>query len=157
MASLLAKSNRFLTRPTEIPNSLCSLSFFRLISSNNEPDDFPPPSPSSPPSQSLVKSICSLVCHTYLRQTHVTLSPHRINLDLDANSLTHEQAITVVASLASEAGSMVALCFFHWSLGFEKFRHFMRLYLVTADSLIANGNLEKAHEVMRIKGCLQAR
>ncbi|CAA7020963.1 unnamed protein product [Microthlaspi erraticum] len=151
--SLVARSNRFLLRPSEIPNSLCSLYFFRLISSDHESGDFSPPppspSPSSSPSQSLVKSVCSLVCHSYLRQTHVILSPHRVNLDLDANSLTHEQAITVVATLASEAGSMVALCFFYWSLGFEKFRHFMRLYLVTADSLIANGNLERAHEVMR--------
>ncbi|KAG7542187.1 Pentatricopeptide repeat [Arabidopsis thaliana x Arabidopsis arenosa] len=124
----------------------------RLISSDHESSDLSPPSSSSPsssPSQSLVKSVCSLVYNSYLRQNHVIQSPHRVNLDFDANSLTHEQAITVVASLASESGSMVALCFFYWAVGFKKFRHFMRLYLVTADSLIANGNLQKAHEVMR--------
>ncbi|KAI3710993.1 hypothetical protein L2E82_40794 [Cichorium intybus] len=47
------------------------------------------------------------------------------------------------------AGSMVALSFFYWAIGFAKFRHFMRFYVVTATSLIENGNSERAHEVMR--------
>ncbi|KAL5810466.1 hypothetical protein ACOSQ4_027034 [Xanthoceras sorbifolium] len=44
---------------------------------------------------------------------------------------------------------MVALSFFNWMIGFCKFRHFMRLYIVRATSLIGNGNFERAHEVVQ--------
>jgi hypothetical protein len=79
----------------------------------------------------------------------VRISPTKLNLQQDADLLTQEQAITVVASLAAEEGSMVALSFFYRAIGFAKFRHFMRLYIVCATSLIGNGNMERAHEVMQ--------
>ncbi|KAJ6869522.1 hypothetical protein NC651_034302 [Populus alba x Populus x berolinensis] len=110
----------------------------------------PPPQKQHLQQQSLVRSICSLVCESYSQQTqHVRLlqSPS-LNLSVNPDSLTHEQAITVVASLASEAGSMVALSFFNWAIGFPKFRYFMRFYIVCATSLIGNENFERAHEVM---------
>ena len=100
-------------------------------------------------SQSVVRTICSLVCQSYYQQTHVRFTPPKLHLPLDTESLTHDQAITVVASLADEAGSMVALSFLYWAIGFPKFRHFMRLYIVSATALIGNKNLERANEVMQ--------
>ncbi|KAK3430327.1 hypothetical protein EUGRSUZ_E01870, partial [Eucalyptus grandis] len=44
---------------------------------------------------------------------------------------------------------MVALSFFHWAIGSDNFRHFMRFYIVCAASLIGNGNSERANEVMQ--------
>ncbi|KAM1032498.1 hypothetical protein ACFX2I_036078 [Malus domestica] len=99
-------------------------------------------------SQSLVSSICSLVYQSYSPQTHLRSSPPKLNLDLNPESLTHEQAISVVASLAQEAGSMAALSFFYWAIGFPKFRYFMRLYIFCAMAILRNGNLERAHEVV---------
>ncbi|KAL0534591.1 hypothetical protein IC582_028882 [Cucumis melo] len=98
--------------------------------------------------QSPVQKTCSLVLEAYLRQPHLRFSPSKLNLDMDADSLTHEQAISAVASLASEEGSMVALSFFYWAIGFPKFRYFMRLYIVCTMSLIGKCNLERAHEVV---------
>lgn len=71
-----------------------------------------------------------------------------MKLPIDSEYLTQEQAITVVASLADEGGSMLALSFFYWAIGYYKFRHFMRLYIVLAMYLIKNGNFERAHELM---------
>ncbi|XWS12306.1 hypothetical protein CRYUN_Cryun37aG0078300 [Craigia yunnanensis] len=44
---------------------------------------------------------------------------------------------------------MVATSFFYWALEISKFRHFIRLYIVTATSLIKKGNFDKANEVMQ--------
>ncbi|QHO09057.1 Pentatricopeptide repeat-containing protein [Arachis hypogaea] len=98
----------------------------------------------------MVKKVCSLVCDSYHNQSHVRVSSPRLNLvDIDPDSLTHEQALTIVASLASDAGSMVALSFFNWATVHSKFRNFMRFYIVCATSVIGNGNTEKAHEVLQ--------
>lgn len=102
---------------------------------------------SSANSQSLVRATCALVCESYYRQAHVRSYLPKLNLSINHESLTDEQAISVVASLANEAGSMVALGFFYWAIGFHKFRHFMRFYIVCAKSLVGNGNLERAREV----------
>ncbi|KAJ6410618.1 hypothetical protein OIU84_007378 [Salix udensis] len=124
-----------------------------LIDTNNNGCNTPispPPQKQHLEQQSLVRSICSLVCESYSQQApHVRLlqSPS-LNLSVNPDSLTHDQAITVVASLASEAGSMVALSFFNWAIGFPKFRYFMRFYIVCATSLIGNENFERAHGVM---------
>nr|XP_025696547.1 pentatricopeptide repeat-containing protein At4g19890 isoform X1 [Arachis hypogaea]XP_025696549.1 pentatricopeptide repeat-containing protein At4g19890 isoform X1 [Arachis hypogaea] len=105
---------------------------------------------SSSQSSSMVKKVCSLVCDSYHNQGHVRVSSPRLNLvDIDPDSLTHEQALTIVASLASDAGSMVALSFFNWATMHSKFRNFMRFYIVCATSVIGNGNTEKAHEVLQ--------
>ena len=37
----------------------------------------------------------------------------------------------------------------YWAIGFPKFRHFMRLYIVSATALIGNKNLERANEVLQ--------
>ncbi|MCZ3137257.1 hypothetical protein NYZ17_20600, partial [Acinetobacter baumannii] len=75
-------------------------------------------------SHSLVTQICSMVYKSCSPQTHFKSSPPILNLDLHPESLTHEHAISVVATLAGEAGSMVALSFFYWAVGFAKFRYF---------------------------------
>ncbi|KAK6284151.1 hypothetical protein POUND7_003103 [Theobroma cacao] len=106
------------------------------------------PTPSSEP-QSFIKTICSQVYESYHQQPHLRFSPPKLTLNINPYCLTHEQAISIVASLANEAGSMVALSFFHWVLEISKFRLFMRLYIVTATSLIKNGNFDKANEVMQ--------
>lgn len=91
-----------------------------------------------------------MVCESYYQQASYSRpSPPNLNLQINPDSLTHEQVITVVASLAEEAGSIVALSFFNWATGFAKFRHFMRLYIVCATSFIGNGNLDRAREVMQ--------
>lgn len=100
--------------------------------------------------QSTVTRVCSLVYDSYHHHyNHARFSPPTLHLDVDPNSLTHDQAVTIVASLASDAGSMVALSFFNWAIASSKFRHFTRLYIACAASLISNKNFEKAHEVMQ--------
>ncbi|XP_058001191.1 pentatricopeptide repeat-containing protein At4g19890-like [Hevea brasiliensis] len=66
------------------------------------------------------------------------------------NGVPALKVITEVASLAEEAGSMVALGFFNLAIAFAKFRHFMRLFIVCATSLIGNGSFDRAREAMRI-------
>ncbi|KAI6705024.1 hypothetical protein NL676_007986 [Syzygium grande] len=83
-----------------------------------------------------------MVRDAHHKHAHVRASSARLGLNVDCDSLTREQAVTVVASLANEAGSIVALSFFYWAIGSDKFRHFMRLYIVCAASLIGNGNSE---------------
>ncbi|PNX59801.1 pentatricopeptide repeat-containing protein, partial [Trifolium pratense] len=97
----------------------------------------------------MVQRVCSMVCESYHHNANMRVSPPRLHLGIDVDFLTHEQAVTIVASLASDAGSMVALSFFHWAIGYPKFRYFMRLYIVCATSLLGNRNSEKAHEVMQ--------
>ncbi|CAI0556803.1 unnamed protein product [Linum tenue] len=108
-------------------------------------------SSSSPPvEQSLAGSICSMVSESFWQQTsHASKSPPELVLGINPEDLSREQAITVVASLAEQEGSMVALSFFYWAIGFPKFRHFMRFYIVSATSVLGNKNFEVAHEVMR--------
>lgn len=77
------------------------------------------------------------------------MSPPSLDLQLNTYSLTHEHNIAVVASLASEAGWMMALSFFCWAIGFAKFIHFMRLYMVCAVALIGNGNIKRVHKMMQ--------
>ncbi|KAJ0987344.1 hypothetical protein J5N97_005700 [Dioscorea zingiberensis] len=104
---------------------------------------FPLPSPRSVPlpPESILEGACSLVSRAYedgdrkLRSFQMELS--------------REQALCVVSLLAEREGSMVALSFFHWAIARPEFRHFMRLFLMTASALVLRGNLEKAREVMR--------
>ncbi|KAF4373548.1 hypothetical protein F8388_025242 [Cannabis sativa] len=118
------------------PKMLCSCAHNDLMLSN--------PSP-----QSLVRTVCSLVFESFYEHGQRMQLPPRLNLSIDSDSLSHEHVTTIVASLADEGGSMVALSFFYWAIGLSKFRHFMRLYIVCALSLISNGNFERAHEVMQ--------
>ncbi|KAJ0030020.1 hypothetical protein Pint_14062 [Pistacia integerrima] len=154
MMSLFVKRFHCLQRKLS-PSPVLTLFILRPFCYQTRHDNFPstlsPSSSSMGPAlpQSFVKTICSMVLESYYKQTHFLSSPPKLNLYIDTDSLTHEQAITVVASLANEAGSMVALSFFHWAIGFAKFRHFMRLYIVCATTLIDNGNFERAHEVMQ--------
>ncbi|GER41007.1 pentatricopeptide repeat-containing protein [Striga asiatica] len=111
-------------------------------------------SSSAPPSSTVVKRVCFWVCDSYYnnhprKKSHSNSTRSVLNLPIDSDFLTTEQAITVVASLADEAGSMVAMSFFYWAVGTPKFRHFMRFYIVSATCLIKNGNFERAHEVLR--------
>ncbi|XP_047308859.1 pentatricopeptide repeat-containing protein At4g19890 [Impatiens glandulifera] len=107
--------------------------------------DLSPP----PPPQSVIREMCSLICQSYCQQQfHFRSSPPKLNLPIDIESLTSEQAITVVTSLVDESGPMVALSFFYWAIGFPKFKHFMRFYIVLATSLINHVNFERAHEVL---------
>ena len=64
-------------------------------------------------SQPVVRTICSLVCQSVYQKTHIRFTPPKLLPQLDSDSLTHDRAITVVASLADEAGSMVALSFLY--------------------------------------------
>ncbi|KAG9443424.1 hypothetical protein H6P81_014764 [Aristolochia fimbriata] len=72
-----------------------------------------------------------------------------LSLQIDAD-LNHEQAVTVSALLVESAGPVVALGFLEWAIRRAEFRHFMRLYITTASSLIDSGVWEKAHDVMRL-------
>ncbi|KAL3654584.1 hypothetical protein CASFOL_001569 [Castilleja foliolosa] len=100
-----------------------------------------------------IKRACFWVCESYYNQqrkpSHLNPTHSLLNLPIDSDFLSPDQAITVVASLAEEEGSMVALSFFYWAIGFPKFRHFMRFYIISATCLIKNGNFERTHEVLR--------
>lgn len=108
----------------------------------------------SVPASTVIKRACFWVCDSYYNQQkkpsyYYNATLPFLNLPMDSNFLTPEQAITVVASLADEAGSMVALSFFYWAIEFPRYRHFMRLYIVSAICLIKNGNFERTHDVLR--------
>ncbi|PPR91038.1 hypothetical protein GOBAR_AA29640 [Gossypium barbadense] len=134
-------------KPRLSPNPLFTLNQSYLHFSTN-PIDAQSPFPSSE-TQSFVKTICSQVYESYQQQAFSRFSPPRLNLNINPYSLTHEQAISIVAFLANESGSMVALSFFYWALDIYIFKRFMRLYIVTATSLIRNGNFDRANEVMQ--------
>ncbi|KAK8646031.1 hypothetical protein V6N13_119832 [Hibiscus sabdariffa] len=95
--------------------------------------------------QSSIKAICSQVYESYQRQVFSRFSTPKLN----PYSLTHEQAISIVDHLTNESGSMVALSFFYWLLEIYRFKHFTRLYIVAATSLIQNGNFDRANEIMQ--------
>ncbi|KAH7656199.1 HCP-like protein [Dioscorea alata] len=97
---------------------------------------FPLPSP-----QSIPETACLLVSRAYEDGDRKLRSFQM--------EITQEQALCIVSLLAEREGSMVALSFFHWAIARSEFRHFMRLFLTTASSLVLRGNLEKAREVMR--------
>ncbi|KAL9297128.1 hypothetical protein ACSQ67_023024 [Phaseolus vulgaris] len=129
------------------PHTLTSVFIFRTRSLTHTPSSSTSSSSSSCV-QSTVKQVCSLVYDSYEDQhTHTRFSP--LHLDVDPNSLTHDQVVTIVASLASDAGSLVAHRFFNWVIASSKFRHFTRLYIACATSLIGNRNVEMAHEVLQ--------
>ncbi|KAG6402117.1 hypothetical protein SASPL_138990 [Salvia splendens] len=134
--------------PTTLLNGVVPLSTVRPISHAAVADHNPEASP-----HTVIKRVCFWVCDSYYNQqkksTHSDSTRPLLNLPIDADSLTADQAITVIASLADEAGSMVALSFFHWAIGFAKFKHCMRFYIVAASCLIKNGNFERTHEVLR--------
>ncbi|KAL3746436.1 hypothetical protein ACJRO7_015400 [Eucalyptus globulus] len=137
-------------RPWRLSQTLSATSpaYSLFHSAGNCPSPQPGSSSSFQP-HSVVASICLMVCDAYYKHAHVRVSPLRLCLNVNCETLTHEQAITVVASLANEAGSMVALSFFYWAIGYDKFWHFMWLYIVCAASLIGNGKSERANEVMQ--------
>ncbi|KAL0442330.1 UNVERIFIED_CONTAM: Pentatricopeptide repeat-containing protein [Sesamum latifolium] len=103
-------------------------------------------------SSTVIRRVCFWVCESYYDQqrgpSHFKSRLPVLSLPIGYDFLTPDQAITVVAALADEAGSMVALSFFYWAIGFPKFRHFMRLYIVSATCFIKNGNFERTHEVL---------
>ncbi|KAL5698193.1 hypothetical protein ACHQM5_029263 [Ranunculus cassubicifolius] len=118
------------------------------------------PSPTLPtthidlhPQHSIIPTVCSLVQQSY----NNTMYYKPISLQLNPSFLTPEQAVTVFASLITTSVRTARfrdfgashLGFFYWSITIPKFRYFMRLYIVPATSLIEQGNVEKAHEVMR--------
>ncbi|VFQ97444.1 unnamed protein product [Cuscuta campestris] len=119
-----------------------------LTSFHTQNDPYPNPTSPSSPSEctSIVQRVCSLVCESYSNREN-THSP-KLRLPVDIEKLTPEQCITVVASLADEAGSMAALGFFHRAIECPKFRNFMRLYIVSSMCLMRNENFERAHEVL---------
>ncbi|KAF6167966.1 hypothetical protein GIB67_020536 [Kingdonia uniflora] len=107
----------------------------------------------------VISNICTLVTQTYQQQQEHYLTRRSamgngfnttpLSLQVDPSLLTQEQALTILASLADQSGSMVALSFFDWAILNQKFRYFIRLYITIASLLLSSGNLEKAHEVMR--------
>ncbi|KAG6404426.1 hypothetical protein SASPL_136673 [Salvia splendens] len=134
--------------PTTLLNGIVPLSTVRPICHAAIADHNPAASPLT-----VIKRVCFWVCDSYYNQqkksTLFDSTRPLLNLPIDADSLTPEQAITVIASLADETGSMVALGFFYWAIGFAKFKHCMWFYIVAASCLIKNGNFERTHEVLR--------
>ncbi|EPS61160.1 hypothetical protein M569_13637 [Genlisea aurea] len=96
----------------------------------------------------VIKRVCFWVCDSYYSQEKKG-SRAVLNLPIDSEFLTVEQAITAVAALADEAGSMVALSFFYWAIEFSKFRYCMRFYIISVSCFLKNGNTKRAHEVIR--------
>ncbi|CAM8972920.1 unnamed protein product [Rhodiola kirilowii] len=113
---------------------------------------------SSASTTSVVRTVCSLVCESYYQQhqsyiTKTSARPVKLNLHEEDHKalslLSPEQAAAVVAALAEEAGSLVALSFFCWAVDYSsRFREAMRLYILSATALVGKGNMERANEVM---------